>query len=91
MSWIKPVKFVAKKLALTIAISATVVSLAQAEKLGFPEKEELKFGFIKLTDMAPIAVAYENGYFEDEGLYVKQLNLNYKYFKYNFVVKSQHY
>jgi len=28
------------------------------------EKEELKFGFIKLTDMAPLAVAYENGYFE---------------------------
>ena len=42
---------------------------AQAE-LGEPEKDELKFGFIKLTDMAPIAVAYENGYFEDEGLYV---------------------
>ena len=35
-----------------------------------PEKEQLKFGFIKLTDMAPIAVAKELGYFEDEGLYV---------------------
>lgn len=35
-----------------------------------PEKEDLKFGFIKLTDMAPLAIAYENGYFEDEGLYV---------------------
>ncbi len=34
------------------------------------EKEELKFGFIKLTDMAPIAIAYEKGYFEDEGLFV---------------------
>ncbi len=34
------------------------------------EKEELKFGFIKLTDMAPLAVAYEKGFFEDEGLYV---------------------
>ena len=44
-------------------------SLVQAE-LGEPEKDELKFGFIKLTDMAPIAVAYENGYFEDEGLFV---------------------
>ena len=41
-----------------------------AEELGFPEKEELKFGFIKLTDMAPIAIAYEKGYFEEEGLYV---------------------
>jgi nitrate/nitrite transport system substrate-binding protein len=34
------------------------------------EKEELKFGFIKLTDMAPIAVAKEMNFFEDEGLYV---------------------
>jgi len=35
-----------------------------------PEKDELKLGFIKLTDMAPLAVAKENGYFEDEGLVV---------------------
>ena len=41
-----------------------------AADVGAPEKEELKFGFIKLTDMAPLAVAYEKGYFEDEGLYV---------------------
>ena len=34
------------------------------------EKDELTFGFIKLTDMAPLAVAYENGYFLDEGLFV---------------------
>ncbi|MDT8386590.1 MAG: CmpA/NrtA family ABC transporter substrate-binding protein [Thiogranum sp.] len=34
------------------------------------EKEDLKFGFIKLTDMAPLAIAYEKRYFEDEGLYV---------------------
>jgi nitrate/nitrite transport system substrate-binding protein len=34
------------------------------------EIDELNFGFIKLTDMAPLAVAYELGYFEDEGLYV---------------------
>lgn len=34
------------------------------------EKEDLKFGFIKLTDMAPIAIAKEKGFFEDEGLYV---------------------
>lgn len=46
----------------------SVVSL-HAE-LDEAEKWELKFGFIKLTDMAPLAVAYEKGYFEDEGLYV---------------------
>lgn len=34
------------------------------------EKPQLKFGFIKLTDMAPLAIAKELGYFEDEGLYV---------------------
>ena len=34
------------------------------------EKDTLKFGFIKLTDMAPLAIAKELGYFEDEGLYV---------------------
>lgn len=34
------------------------------------EKEDLKFGPIKLTNMAPLAIAYEKGYFEDEGLYV---------------------
>ncbi|NGO50852.1 CmpA/NrtA family ABC transporter substrate-binding protein [Allomesorhizobium camelthorni] len=42
---------------------------ARAEILAV-EKDELKFGFIKLTDMAPLAVAKELGYFEDEGLYV---------------------
>ncbi|MEM8497897.1 MAG: CmpA/NrtA family ABC transporter substrate-binding protein [Pseudomonadota bacterium] len=40
-------------------------------EVGYPEKDELKFGFIKLTDMAPLAIAYERGYFEDEGLYVE--------------------
>jgi len=34
------------------------------------EKDELKFGFIKLTDMAPLAIAYEKGFFEEEGLFV---------------------
>lgn len=49
--------------------STTYTSAVRAE-VGFPEKEELKFGFIKLTDMAPLAVAYEKRYFEEEGLYV---------------------
>jgi len=45
-------------------------SVTSASAVGAPEKEDLKFGFIKLTDMAPLAIAYEKGYFEDEGLYV---------------------
>ena len=54
---------------LAAACLVAVACQAQAE-IGWPEKEDLKFGFIKLTDMAPLAVAYEKGYFEDEGLYV---------------------
>ncbi|QIE42172.1 ABC transporter substrate-binding protein [Rhodobacteraceae bacterium SC52] len=46
-----------------------IVSPAFAQMLEL-EKDELTFGFIKLTDMAPLAVAYENGYFLDEGLFV---------------------
>jgi nitrate/nitrite transport system substrate-binding protein len=49
------------------ALALTSSCFAMAADL---EKEELKFGFIKLTDMAPLAIAYEKGYFEDEGLYV---------------------
>ncbi|WP_205470577.1 CmpA/NrtA family ABC transporter substrate-binding protein [Breoghania sp. L-A4] len=49
--------------------SGLTASSALADMLDV-EKDELKFGFIKLTDMAPLAIAYEKGYFEDEGLYV---------------------
>ncbi|MEM7576308.1 MAG: CmpA/NrtA family ABC transporter substrate-binding protein [Planctomycetota bacterium] len=35
------------------------------------EKDELKFGFIKLTDCAPIVIAKEKGFFDDEGLSVE--------------------
>ena len=52
-------------LATTMLVSGPAV--AQSLDL---EIEDLTFGFIKLTDMAPLAVAYENGYFEDEGLFV---------------------
>lgn len=42
---------------------------AHAETPGI-EKDELTLGFIKLTDMAPLAIAKEKGFFEDEGLSV---------------------
>lgn len=35
------------------------------------EKSTLKFGFIKLTDCAPLVIAREKGYFSDEGLNVE--------------------
>lgn len=43
---------------------------APAQAKDMPEKTTLKIGFIKLTDMVPLAIAYEKGFFEDEGLYV---------------------
>jgi len=55
---------------LSIATAAACVLSSAPSFAGDPEKEELKFGFIKLTDMAPLAIAYEKGFFEDEGLYV---------------------
>ncbi|WP_416397937.1 CmpA/NrtA family ABC transporter substrate-binding protein [Allohahella sp. A8] len=67
MNWSTSFKAAAISSAISLGVSA---GSAHAEKLGFPEKEELRFGFIKLTDMAPLAIAYENRYFEDEGLYV---------------------
>ena len=53
-------------------IAALTASTALAGPLAAQDLEidELTFGFIKLTDMAPLAIAYENGYFEDEGLFV---------------------
>ncbi|BBP43728.1 CmpA/NrtA family ABC transporter substrate-binding protein [Thiosulfativibrio zosterae] len=53
-----------------LALSSGIYSTS-AMALGEPEKPDLKFGFIKLTDMAPLAIAYEKGFFEDEGLYVQ--------------------
>ena len=44
------------------AVSLVLTGAHAAAEIGEPEKDELTFGFIKLTDMAPIAVAYENGY-----------------------------
>jgi nitrate/nitrite transport system substrate-binding protein len=55
--------------AFLLATSSLLATSAAAQSLDL-EKEDLKLGFIKLTDMAPLAVAYELGYFEDEGLFV---------------------
>ncbi|MCP5017963.1 MAG: ABC transporter substrate-binding protein [Ketobacter sp.] len=62
-------KNLAKSLLIGAAASGMMVTPAQAEELEL-EKEDLKFGFIKLTDMAPLAIAYEKRFFEDEGLFV---------------------
>ncbi len=58
-----------KKLVMALAATTALGGQVMAEPLDL-EKDELTFGFIKLTDMAPLAVAYEQGYFLDEGLFV---------------------
>lgn len=59
-----------KKRCTTVAFASAILASNASAQVGEPEIEDLKFGFIKLTDMAPLAVAYEKGFFEDEGLYV---------------------
>ena len=71
ISFIYRITVFSKSNYLFILLTALILTLCNvanaADKL---EKEDLKFGFIKLTDMAPLAIAYEKGFFEDEGLYV---------------------
>jgi nitrate/nitrite transport system substrate-binding protein len=57
------------RFAILATFEVLLVTAAGAEPVAL-ERDELKFGFIKLTDMAPLAVAYELRFFEDEGLYV---------------------
>ncbi len=51
-------------------IAENVVTETSKTKTLEIEKPQLTFGFIKLTDMAPLAIAKEKGFFEDEGLFV---------------------
>jgi nitrate/nitrite transport system substrate-binding protein len=58
---------------LRLGALASAVALgrpAVAQKKPRPEKEALKFGFIKLTDCVPLVIAYEKKFFDDEGLFV---------------------
>lgn len=64
---IQPVKVIKLLTASLVGFCVCLGNGAYAAKL---EKENLKFGFIKLTDMAPLAIAAEKGFFEDEGLFV---------------------
>lgn len=55
-----------------LALLTPIILLANGApaRAGEPEKDQLKIGFIKLTDMVPLAIAKEKFYFEDEGLQV---------------------
>ena len=43
----------------TTLLGLVLTTATAVAEVGEPEKEDLKFGFIKLTDMAPLAIAYE--------------------------------
>jgi nitrate/nitrite transport system substrate-binding protein len=62
-----------RRLAIGVALGASLLGTAAmpatAQQLDV-EIDELTFGFIKLTDMVPLAIARELGFFEDEGLFV---------------------
>ena len=63
-------------LAFAALFSVSVPNMVQAvEPDDMPEleleKDALKFGFIKLTDCAPLVIAKEKGYFDEEGLQVE--------------------
>jgi len=60
---------IARRTFIGVALAAQFLGLP-ALAAGKVEKPDLKFGFIKLTDAVPLMVAYEKGFFEDEGLYV---------------------
>src|SRR3970282_212861 len=66
--FLKRAALVAGVVALSGLVPGGVVdALAATPKA---EKPQLQFGFIKLNDMVPLAIAYEKGYFQDEGLSV---------------------
>jgi nitrate/nitrite transport system substrate-binding protein len=52
-----------------VRVAFAVLAVGRVAGAGV-EKPDLKFGFIKLTDCAPIVIAKELNFFEDEGLYV---------------------
>jgi len=45
-----------------IFLCAGLMAAPARAEIGEPEKEDLRFGFIKLTDMAPLAIAYKRAF-----------------------------
>ena len=62
---------VLRGLALASLVAIFAVNVARTAEAGPLEKDQIKLGFIKLTDMAPLAIAKEKLFFEDEGLQVQ--------------------
>lgn len=56
---------------LSFAAFAALPAAAGTTELLDVEKAQLRLGFIKLTDCAPLVIAKEKGFFEEEGLIVE--------------------
>ena len=72
-TWILPVAVLLFSCGGNDKKKTVTTEVAEATSKTIPldiEKPQLTFGFIKLTDMAPLAIAKEKGFFEDEGLFV---------------------
>ncbi len=65
-----PTRLAPTRRALMLGVAAAALAAPLSAAPLALERDELTFGFIKLTDMAPLAVAAELGFFEDEGLFV---------------------
>jgi nitrate/nitrite transport system substrate-binding protein len=66
----KPTRRLRRWKSLLLGLLAVATVPAHAELLDV-EKDSLTFGFIKLTDCAPLVIAKEKLFFEEEGLDVK--------------------
>jgi nitrate/nitrite transport system substrate-binding protein len=55
---------------LGVLAGSAALRVPRVRAMALPEKDVLKFGFIKLTDCAPLVIAYEKQFFDDEGLFV---------------------
>jgi nitrate/nitrite transport system substrate-binding protein len=54
----------------SLAAFFAAAALATPAAAAAPERDELRIGFVKLTDCAPLVMAKELGYFEEEELFV---------------------
>jgi len=61
----------ASQAAVHDAAEPAISELTLGPRTLVPEKTDLEFGFIKLTDCAPLVIAREKGFFADEGLNVQ--------------------
>lgn len=62
--------FFKKMLGAMVMLGMVLVSVSAPVFAAPLEKDELSLGFIKLTDCAPLIIAKEKGFFEEEGLFV---------------------